>query len=193
MALFPNSSLCYDSAMNVGRKPVVVLDQECPVITNRVIQEVEKAGMHIMRSFDLDVLRSSSKGFCCPTHGANPCTCHLVILLILRRGFGSLTLILEGIDQTTSVYFEVGIDNTGEEQVDPFLTAALTRAFFPKKYSNQKTYRLNLSEEVNAGRHINKSTLNRFDINGSDSSGPLINSGHQVHGSPHARLDFHLF
>jgi hypothetical protein len=139
MALFPDSSLCYDWGMNMGRKPVVVLDQECPVITNRVIQEVEKAGIHIMRSFDLDVLRSSSKGFCCPTHGTNTCTCHLVILLILRHDFGSLTLILEGIDQRTSVYFDPGQGNIkDEEQVDPFLTAALTRAFFPKKFLNQK-------------------------------------------------------
>lgn len=121
----------------MGRKPVFVLDQECQVIMNRVMQEVEKAGMQIMRSFDLDVLRSSSKGFCCPIHGTNPCTCHLVILLILRHHFGSLTLILEGIDQQTSVYLDLGQGLTeDEEQVDPSLTNALTRAFFPQKFLN---------------------------------------------------------
>lgn len=117
--------------MNVGRKPIFVLDQDCIAITNRLIQEVEKAGMQTMRSFDLDVVRSSGKGFCCPVHGTSSCTCHLVVLLILLRERGCVTVILEGSNQQTSVYLEGGLDET-EEQIDLTLTAALSQAFFSK-------------------------------------------------------------
>jgi len=122
--------------MNSGRRPIFVLDQNCQVITNRIILEVEKAGMRTLLSFDLDKLRSSSTGFCCPIHGNGVCTCHLVILLILRQEYGSLTVILEGSDQQTSVYLDSGVGTT-EEEIDPSLTAALIHAFFPEKFLNQ--------------------------------------------------------
>lgn len=118
--------------MNAGRKPLFVLDQDCLAITDRVIEEVEKAGMQTMRSFDLDLLRSTGRGYCCPVHGTNHCTCHFVILLILRREFGSLTLIFEGMDQKTSVYLDSSPGIT-DEKVDPSLTLALINAFFPQK------------------------------------------------------------
>ncbi len=124
--------------MNTGRKPLFVLDQNCQDITSRIVHEVEKAGMQALRSFDLDAVRSSSQGFCCPIHGTNVCTCHLVILLILSRQRGSLTVILEGSDQQTSVYLDSG-QGIPEEQVDPSLTVALINAFFPKQPFQQNS------------------------------------------------------
>ncbi len=121
----------YHWTMNVGRRPFCILDQDCHVITNRIVEEVEKAGMQTLRSFDLDTVRSTRQGFCCPIHGTNACSCHMVILLILLREHGSLTLILEGSDQQTSIYLDTGL-GVIEEQVDPSLTIALTRAIYPK-------------------------------------------------------------
>lgn len=115
--------------MNAGRNPLFILNQDCKVITNRVIQEVEAAGMQTLRTFDLEVVRSSNNGFCCPTHGRSTCTCQLVILLITQKIQGTQTLILEGKDQQTWVYLDHG-QGTAEEQVDPFLTNALLHAFF---------------------------------------------------------------
>lgn len=132
LALITTKAFPYDRNMNSGRKPLFVLEQDCQVITSRLIQEIEKAGMQTMRSFDLDVLRSSSNEFCCPIHGTSSCTCQFVILLILRRDFGSLTVILEGVDQRTSVYLDSGLGDIKDE-VDPSLTLALVNAFFPKK------------------------------------------------------------
>ncbi len=115
-----------------GRSPLFVLSQDCQIITTRIIREVEKAGMQTLRSFDLDAVRATGKGFCCPVHGTNSCTCHLVILLILTRQRGCLTIILEGSDQQTSVYLDSG-QGVSEEHVDPSLTAALVQAIFPKR------------------------------------------------------------
>ena len=103
------------------------LDQDCLVVTSRIIREVEKAGMRTLRSFDLDVVRSSSKAFSCPVHGLRVCSCQLVILLILTRDPGSITLILEGIDQQTAVYIDTS-QGAREEQVDPSLITALIQA-----------------------------------------------------------------
>jgi hypothetical protein len=122
--------------MNAGRNPLCVLDQDCQIITSRIIQEVEKAGMQTLRSFDLDTMRSSGKGFCCPIHGTSVCTCHLVILLMQMHEHGSLTVILEGIDRQTSIYLDARHEHM-EEQVDPSLTIALTNAIFPLKFFNR--------------------------------------------------------
>lgn len=118
--------------MNLGRKPLFVLDQECQEITNRVVREVEKAGLQTMRSFDLDLLRSSGQGFCCPIHATSACTCHYVILLVMSRELGSVTIILEGMDHQTSVYLDTGL-GTADKQINPSLTLALVNAFFPNK------------------------------------------------------------
>jgi len=88
--------------------------------------------MKTLRSFDLETVRSGSQGFCCPIHGKSACSCHLVILLIMPRGGNSLTMILEGRDQQTWIYLDPG-QGVIEEQVDPFLTGALTHAFFAKE------------------------------------------------------------
>lgn len=128
-ALLSSETFGYDKTMLAGKKPLFVLQQNCLVITERIIQEVKKAGMQTMRSFDLDLVRASSQSFCCPIHGTSGCTCQLVILLILMRERGYVTLILEGSDRQTSVYLDTG-QGAMEEQVDLSLTAALSHAFF---------------------------------------------------------------
>jgi hypothetical protein len=85
--------------------------------------------MQTLRTFDLDLVRSSNKGFYCPTHEKSTCTCQLVILLITQKTQGTQTLILEGKDQQTWVYLDHG-QGTIEEQVDSFLTNVLLNAFF---------------------------------------------------------------
>ena len=113
--------------MNTGRRPLLVVDLECQLVTERIIREVEKAGLHTLRSFDLASARASRPGCTCPEHGSEECSCHLVILLILLQGRGPLTVILEGKDKHTTIYLEAG-QNDVEEKVEPSLTIALFRA-----------------------------------------------------------------
>lgn len=102
------------------------------MIAKRVIEEVEAAGIQALRSFDLDVVRSSNKGYCCPIHKNVVCTCQLVILLIMQKERGFLAMTMEGSDQQTWIYIDSNQGGT-EEQVDPSLTIALTHAFFSKE------------------------------------------------------------
>jgi hypothetical protein len=137
LALIFGRVFVYHRDMIAGRRPLFILDQDCQLLTNQIVQEVEKAGLHALRSFDLDAIRASRNGFCCPTHGTSVCTCQLVILLILRRERGALTVILESGGQQTSVYFDSD-QGVGEDPVDPSLTIALMHAFFPEKYRYQR-------------------------------------------------------
>lgn len=116
--------------MNAGRKPVFVIDQDCLVISNRVVEEVEAAGMETKRTFDLDIVRAGSSVFDCPIHGEGDCTCQLVILLVVQQCGRSLTVVLEGRDNQTWVYLDPG-QGTSEELVDPKLTGVLYQALFP--------------------------------------------------------------
>lgn len=109
-----------------------MLDQDCRLITDRVMQATAAAGMQTFRSFDLDAARSSGQGFCCPIHGESACSCQLVILLILGREQGPLTIILEGRDAQTWIYLDSGPGDP-EEQVDPALTGALLHALLPER------------------------------------------------------------
>ena len=115
--------------MNAGRSPVFVLQQNCRVVTNLVIQEVSAAGMQALCSFDLDAVRSLDRTTSCPTHQCSDCTCQLVILLILGMGKSPLIMILEGMDAWTMVYLETG-QGGDDEQVDPLLISTLHSAFF---------------------------------------------------------------
>lgn len=121
--------------MNAGKRPLIVLDLDCLTISNRVVQEVEAAGLETRRTFDLDIVRSGNPQFQCPIHGSNDCTCQLVILLVMMRYGRSVTVILEGRDHQTWVYLDEG-HAAADEEVDPRLTGALSQAFFPKSILN---------------------------------------------------------
>lgn len=115
--------------MNAGRSPLFVLQKDCRVITNLVIQQVSAVGMQALCSFDLDAVRSLDRTTSCPTHQRSDCTCQFVVLLILGMGWGPLTMILEGMNQHTAIYLETG-QGAEDEQVDSLLISTLHSAFF---------------------------------------------------------------
>lgn len=118
----------YNGNMIGGKKPLFLLNEDCQVLTKLVIEQVRAVGVQTVCSFDLEAVRSSSSGFCCPTHGTAHCTCQLVILLIFGTITGPLTMTMEGVDHQTWVYLEPG-QGVIEEQVDPSLITALFQAF----------------------------------------------------------------
>ncbi len=107
------------------------MDQDCLELTQRVIHEVEGAGMKALRSFDLNLVRSGNAKFICPIHECSECTCQLVILLITPRSGNSLTVTLEGRDGQTWVYLETARVEP-DEQVDPTFTNSFYKAIFSK-------------------------------------------------------------
>lgn len=115
----------------MGRSPLFTVNQDCLAVADRVVAEVEAAGMETRRTFDLAAVRSANPGFCCPVHAGSPCTCQFVILLVTPRSGDSLTLILEGRDDQAWVYFDTG-QGVEDEQVNPALIRALYHAFFIK-------------------------------------------------------------
>lgn len=82
---------------------LLCLEQESTYLVDELTQALTNRGMGVIRSFDLQATRNVQNGCICPHHGADQCSCQLMVLLIYKDNQPPLTLIMEGRDHLTWV------------------------------------------------------------------------------------------
>jgi hypothetical protein len=107
--------------------PFLVLEQPCEEAVEWVAEQVSRAGLSAMRTFDLQVARHA-QGLCpCPHHGASQCDCQMVVLLVYQVNQMPITIIAHGYNGQT--WFSV-VD-TPQQRADPHLEATIRRLVAP--------------------------------------------------------------
>jgi len=113
--------------------PFLILEQPCDDAINWVARQIDRAGLHVVRTFDLLVARQTQASCPCPHHGTEQCDCQMVVLLVYGTGgytpsIGQpISIVAHGYDGQT--WFSV-VD-TPQQRADPRLEAAIRQALVP--------------------------------------------------------------
>jgi len=101
--------------------PFLKLEQPCDVAVDWLAAQVSRAGLSVMRTFDLQVARHAQAVCPCPHHGTDQCDCQMVVLLVYQVGQQPITLMAHGYSGQT--WFSV-VD-TPQQRADPRLEAVI--------------------------------------------------------------------
>ena len=66
--------------------PFLLLDQPCDRAVGWVIKQINKTGLRVLVTFDLQVARLAHFDCKCPYHGTDQCDCQMVVLLVYSNG-----------------------------------------------------------------------------------------------------------
>lgn len=81
------------------------VDLDCQIAAASVTNRLEQFGLRVLRSFDLRTAACGpSSGDPCPHHGARPCNCQMVVLLVYGQAGPPLSLVAHGYDHQTGFY-----------------------------------------------------------------------------------------
>ncbi len=101
--------------------PFLKLEQPCGVAVDWLAAQVSRAGLSVMRTFDLQVARHAQAVCPCPHHGTDQCDCQMVVLLVYQVGPQPIALMAHGYSGQT--WFSV-VD-TPQQRADPRLEAII--------------------------------------------------------------------
>ncbi len=101
--------------------PFLVLQQTCDDAVDWIIRQFSAVGLHVVRTFDLQVARQMSIECPCPHHGTDQCDCQLVVLLVYKPGYSPISVVAHGYDGQT--WFSV-VDSP-QQHADPKLEATI--------------------------------------------------------------------
>ena len=92
--------------------PFLTVSQTCDQTVSWVNQQLLKAGLRTVQTFDLHTARAASHDCECPHHGTDQCDCQMVVLLVYGKMEEPATLILHGNDGTTWLSITGSMEST---------------------------------------------------------------------------------
>ena len=98
--------------------------QGCEEATAQAVQLLSRAGLRVIRSFDLRSARAAHANCACPHHGTAQCTCQFIVLLVYGQCGTLVTLVAHGHDGQTWL----SLVNTPQQSADPRLMAKIAQA-----------------------------------------------------------------
>lgn len=93
-----------------GQTPFRIYFSEGETILRLVTENLEEAGLHVVKSFDLRSACGSLNGNVCSHHGTAPCDCQLVVMLLFGLGARPLSLILHSHQGQTEMQWDEAPD-----------------------------------------------------------------------------------
>lgn len=90
-------------------------------------RSLERAGLRVLRTFDLHNTRFDLEDFPCPNHGTEGCDCQMVVVLVYGQAAQPATLILHGSDGQ----IRLSLVNTPIQQADPSLQSSIEHSLQP--------------------------------------------------------------
>lgn len=84
--------------------PFITFEKSAEETILRTMQQLEKAGFQVTRTFDLQQTKSAHPDCPCPHHGNDACDCQMSVLLIYRKGQPPASLLLHSFQGTTWLY-----------------------------------------------------------------------------------------
>lgn len=110
--------------------PFLILEQSCDAAINWVSQQINSAGLRVVRTFDLQVARHDHTGCPCPNHETELCDCQMVVLLVYGSERQPVSIVAHGHNGRT--WFSV-VD-TPQQRADPRLETAIRLALAPGEF-----------------------------------------------------------
>jgi hypothetical protein len=101
--------------------PFMKMDQPCEEAVGWLADRLGRAGLSVMRTFDLQVACHIQIACPCPHHGTDLCDCQMVVLLVYQGNREPITVIVHGYNSQT--WFSV-VD-TPQQRADPQLQATI--------------------------------------------------------------------
>ncbi len=102
---------------------MLVWRQEYERAITQATQRLARAGMEVVRTFDLKSACADPSGVC-PHHGTAPCNCQMAILLVYGAASQPATLMVHGCDEQTSF----SLVDVPQQPTDPETEMAILRA-----------------------------------------------------------------
>ncbi len=101
--------------------PFFSADRPYDEVLPRLKQQLGRAGLRVMQTFDLRLTSPLKLGYCpCPHHGTDQCDCQLIVLLVYGKEGRPVSLILHGNDRQTWLSL---IDHPGQRAEAGTVTA----------------------------------------------------------------------
>lgn len=78
-----------------------------------LIKQIEKSGLQVIQTFDLQDTRAADTACTCPRHGKEKCDCQMIVLLVYDQECPPVSLVAQGHQGQTwfSLVESVGILN----------------------------------------------------------------------------------
>jgi len=119
---------------------LLTLQSDSQIAIEQSIRQLNRAGLQVLRSFDLKVARGAHVGCTCPHHGTDQCDCQLVVLLVYQQDSPPATLVVHGYDRQTQVV----LVDTPDQRPNPQLVNSIMQAFSPSKEQRQEAVNFGL-------------------------------------------------
>jgi hypothetical protein len=79
----------------------LIIDRPCDEAVAWLNDQVNRSGLSMIRTFDLQVARQAQVDCPCPHHGTEQCDCQMVVLLVYQQTRQPVTLIAHGYNGQT--------------------------------------------------------------------------------------------
>lgn len=104
--------------------PFLIVEQSCEAAIDWVIRQMERAGLQVVRTFDLHNARHTHASCPCPHHGAEQCDCQMVVLMVYSGSRQPVSMLAHGYNGQT--WFS--LVDTPQQRADPHLETAIRHA-----------------------------------------------------------------
>ena len=108
--------------MNIS--PFLSVNHPCDEALQWTKEQLSRAGMRAVQTFDLHTARAGLHDCSCPNHGTEECDCQMVILLVYGKVDEPATLFLHGNDGQTWL----SIADNPQQRADSKLLAGIRQA-----------------------------------------------------------------
>jgi hypothetical protein len=95
--------------------PLITIEITGQASIHWTIRLLEKAGLRVLPTFDLQEARLSHPDCTCPHHGTEACDCQMSVLLVYQAGQAPASILIHSFQETTWLY----LVDTPEQPVDP--------------------------------------------------------------------------
>lgn len=101
--------------MNIS--PFLSVDYPCDQVLAWTREQLLKAGLRPVQTFDLLAARAAFHDCSCPNHGTDKCDCQMVVLLVYGNVIEPVTLIIHGNDGQSWLSFGNGLVQHTDEVI----------------------------------------------------------------------------
>jgi len=139
-ALGQVAGFSYTENMMNGQAPFRIIFSDCETVIRQVTENLEAAGLRVVRSFDLRSACASFTDNVCPHHGSAPCDCQLVVLLIYGVTLTPVSLILHSHRKQTELQWDEAPDARPSPEWQAFFLKAMDGKADLPLYLDEESY-----------------------------------------------------
>jgi len=110
-----------------AKSPFLVLKKDCGEAIHWISGHLNRSGLQVLQTFDLQAARAAHGSCSCPHHGDDQCDCQMAVLLVYGNGHPPASLVAHGRDGQT--WFVLA--DSYPQGVDTALGDAIQKALAP--------------------------------------------------------------